>query len=363
MTKNYYHILGISPNATTAEIKAAYKRLALKLHPDKNPGNLRAEEQFKLVNEAYQVLSNPRRRATYDLQRQYEQQQRQPQAYAHPRYHHTRPPAGYRERHYRQRPQKTASFSKKDVKIVAGVVVLVLLILAAVLLVWNFLTYRRAKEQAQHAESNGQWEQANDYYTQVLDYQEEEQEARLRRAAVRLHHLQDVQGALADYSQILRTSQNPKADWYAARGRCYAALENHELAIQDYNTALFLQPTLLPVYQYRAESYLQAEKNWAAAIADLSHFIASDKVAPKEKTEALLYRAFAHYRTAQLVQAWQDTERALAQDSLNAKAYYLQAIIAKAQNGNPLSCELLAKAAQLGFKDAEAELKYQCAGL
>ena len=65
--ENYYQTLGISAKATEREIKTAFKRLAVKYHPDKNPGNKQAEEEFKKLNAAYQVLSNPDLKAAYDL--------------------------------------------------------------------------------------------------------------------------------------------------------------------------------------------------------------------------------------------------------------------------------------------------------
>lgn len=65
--KDYYEILGVSRNATEAEIKQAYRRLALKYHPDKNPGNKEAEERFKEISEAYEVLTDAEKRRIYDL--------------------------------------------------------------------------------------------------------------------------------------------------------------------------------------------------------------------------------------------------------------------------------------------------------
>ena len=64
--KDYYKILGVERKATVEDIKRVYRKLALKYHPDRNPGNAQAEEKFKEINEAYQVLSDPEKRARYD---------------------------------------------------------------------------------------------------------------------------------------------------------------------------------------------------------------------------------------------------------------------------------------------------------
>jgi molecular chaperone DnaJ len=66
MKKDFYEILGISKNATEAEIKKAYRKKAIEFHPDKNPGNKEAEENFKTAAEAYEVLSDPQKKAKYD---------------------------------------------------------------------------------------------------------------------------------------------------------------------------------------------------------------------------------------------------------------------------------------------------------
>ncbi len=63
---DYYDILGVSRNATEAEIKKAYRHLAKAHHPDRNPGDKSAEEKLKTINEAYEVLSDPEKRANYD---------------------------------------------------------------------------------------------------------------------------------------------------------------------------------------------------------------------------------------------------------------------------------------------------------
>ena len=67
MTKrDYYEILGVGKGASADDIKRAYRRLAMKYHPDKNPGDKEAEEKFKECAEAYEVLSNTEKRQRYD---------------------------------------------------------------------------------------------------------------------------------------------------------------------------------------------------------------------------------------------------------------------------------------------------------
>jgi len=64
--KDYYKILGIDKKATESEIKKAYRKLAVQYHPDKNQGNKEAEDKFKLINEAHEVLGDPEKRKKYD---------------------------------------------------------------------------------------------------------------------------------------------------------------------------------------------------------------------------------------------------------------------------------------------------------
>ncbi|WKX98996.1 hypothetical protein Q1695_014118 [Nippostrongylus brasiliensis] len=65
--EDYYELLGVVKNSSEAEIKSAYRKLALKYHPDRNPGDIHAQEQFKKISIAYSVLSDPNKRRQYDV--------------------------------------------------------------------------------------------------------------------------------------------------------------------------------------------------------------------------------------------------------------------------------------------------------
>src|SRR2546429_9066603 len=64
--RDYYDILGVKRDADEEEIKKSYRKMAVKFHPDKNPGDKAAEESFKEIGEAYEALSDPQKRAAYD---------------------------------------------------------------------------------------------------------------------------------------------------------------------------------------------------------------------------------------------------------------------------------------------------------
>ena len=66
MARDYYDILGLSKSASDSEIKSSYRKLAMKYHPDRNPGDKKAEDKFREIAESYEILKDPQKKAAYD---------------------------------------------------------------------------------------------------------------------------------------------------------------------------------------------------------------------------------------------------------------------------------------------------------
>ena len=108
---DFYQILGVPQSAGSTRIKEAFKRLALTYHPDKNPGNSFAEEKFKQVNEAYQTLSNPEKKAKYDFIFQYSSKST---VSSQPQHTYSSPTKGFSKRVYRPFQTKSNPYGRYE---------------------------------------------------------------------------------------------------------------------------------------------------------------------------------------------------------------------------------------------------------
>lgn len=285
---NYYHILGLSQTATQAEIKAAYRKLALRYHPDKNDGNSYAEERFKQINEAYQTLSNPRKKSRHDWSLEYEQHQQvfqapqaQPAQARQQRRRRPRPP------HARQQP--SPQFNSRQ-NVVATAWAFAIFFLVALLVVgislWNSYNLEQKEvQQNQEAlqaflEAEQSFDQGNYSLTfqlikplmnnktmapkatqlreQVLDSMEAEglrsfQQGNFRQAT-------EVLQLLADQAQEYR----PTA--LAHLVASYEALQDYEGAIRGYKSVIRAEPRTIEARNRLARIYAEQYKDFQTAL-------------------------------------------------------------------------------------------------
>lgn len=200
-TEDYYRILQVSPDATVETIKAAFRRLARRYHPDLNPGDPFAADQFKLISQAYEVLSDSNRRRRYDREFQ---------------------------THQRQQTKQTETAQ-------------------------NF--YVKGIQQSQAK----QYRQAIDSYTKAIEIAPNFIEAYLKRCEIR-YKLGDNQGVLQDCYAILKVDP-AVAKAYYYQGRARSRLGYTQSAIKAYTEALDRESNYAQAYYYRGLAYQELKED------------------------------------------------------------------------------------------------------
>jgi curved DNA-binding protein CbpA len=207
--RDHYKILGIPHTATEAEIKQAFRRLAREYHPDLNPNNTEAEQAFKLIREAYDVLSDRAQRQRYDL--------------------------------LCQSGNGGASTSE-------------------------LADYRHYYSKAIALASQQRFNQADSHFSEAINLRPDFLEAYMGRCQVR-YAIGNDQGVLDDCTQIILLDPAiPQAYYY--QGRAHQRLHLSELAIQAYSQAIALDQTYASAYYYRGLAKSKLQDN-PQAITDL----------------------------------------------------------------------------------------------
>jgi curved DNA-binding protein CbpA len=354
---NYYFILNVKRTATSPEIKAAYKRLAVIYHPDKHQGNLYFEEQFKLVNEAYQILSNPQKRAVYDLKLDYVQQQQRMQEQQRAYYTQQRRPASVRERYYYNRPKKQ-KLSRRDVQITVGFFLVLFFGILLVKLTMDAFAAKKRFSQAEELINEKNWSGAHSLLSEAIAFNPEFVEAYQKRASINQNVYQNYEAAIEDYNAVVENSDNPKPGTYFARGMCYEKLHDYKQAEASFTQAINTDKNFQQAYFKRGELRLLHLNTWNEAIADLNTYL--QKPASAERDEALLYRGFAYYLVDKYEASLQDYKTALVSDNRNGRLYYLIGKTEMALGKPEEACSSFMQAYNFGYEAAMVDWQEQC---
>lgn len=251
--KNHYSTLGISRNASKYEIKIAYKKLALRYHPDRNSDNARAEELFKAINEAYQILRDPEKKEKYDILLDFSLYEKKPQiqTYYQPYTYST-----YRSPSPRPKIYPTYRFDRTYFKHQALAISIVLLISIIVISVTQFNQYLENIQReeirltnqkvlsAAHTKFNmGDFYGALQMVQQLadknpvdfeLDIERDKMTQELYAKARNQFVQQDYHNAIFNLL-IVKEFQHPqKMEIYEYLARCYMAIEDYQRAIAAY---------------------------------------------------------------------------------------------------------------------------------
>ncbi|RYU78705.1 DnaJ domain-containing protein [Hymenobacter persicinus] len=367
LSQNHYQVLGVSATAPAAEIKLAYKRLAVRFHPDKHGGSTQFEEQFKAVTAAYHVLGDAGRRATYDFQLQQErrraeearrQQQYRPQGQhvygvpmPPPAPLRTRRPAGSAERHYQRMPKKRASFTRRDYLLTGGLLLLLLFILS-VKVTMDHVTAVSNYEDGVQAYARREWSRAHSFLTEAIHFKPRYSEARRRRGEIEQLVYQDFRAARSDYYAALNDSKSvgETAGLLYRLAQCQTSLQQRDSAELNLTRALALDSTLSAAWLARGELRLFGLHVFPDAVQDFTTGLRQRLTAQQPLSlKYLTYRGLAYYKQRDYGAARADYRRVLENNPQNGQVHFLLGCLAE-QEGNPTAaCEFFRRARSLGY--------------
>lgn len=239
---DYYQILGISRQASNQEIKTAFKKLAFRFHPDRNPDNPLAEATFKQINEAYQVLSDANDKLVYDLKLNGqhipiypEYSSSHTQSYTKER---PRPPHSYR---------RSSSYEPgvaRKAYLVGSFIILILCIGSYFIYSYmNHVTAEKHFAQALIYIKENRIEAAFAQLNEALQFDENFAEAYFKRGQLHLTAGGGYRYAYADFEQAIHYAEIPTGEMYFFRALCLYEMREYAEVIQDCKKA-FLQPDL-----------------------------------------------------------------------------------------------------------------------
>ncbi len=403
MASTFYEILGVSRNATEADIKKAFKELAKKYHPDKHPGEVFYEEHFKKINAAYQTLSDPQARKVYDLRLFYSQntpppqnkqstnQQQQntyqrQQTYAQPNY---------------QRPntnnQKTRSAAEQKklntyyIYIAIGAIVFIL----ACSWFYNFMNEYTSREYftaGLKEELKGNDIQAMNYYSASLEKNMSNPEVNEKMGDIYTKLSQNNSMELFYYNLELQTKyieeDNASADMYSAIHQMDSiaamyyrrALDNYNLIEDRYRVGLKIVRSALKIGNYN-EAMIQL--NQVENLRDLNredsviyykgdinfhqkHFSTARTLYKTflrkhpDSYEARIKIGLCHFNEGNEDFALVELNKAIEKDPQKGEAYYFKGQIKFRDKNMSEACNLFYKADSLNVLAAKAAIYTYC---
>jgi tetratricopeptide (TPR) repeat protein len=398
---NYYYILGLSQSATQAEIKTAYRKLALRYHPDKNGGSSYAEERFKQISEAYRVLSNPRKKARHDWSLEYEAYQQ-----TQPAWNYT-PPRQETTTYTQARPQYTRRkrpplryTSRHNIIATAwafSIFFAVALVVVSVSL-WN--SHRLAELEAErNQQAREVYMKAEQHYQSglfeesLLMLREAMENASVAPQASQLHasilqRLEDDglqhyrQGNFAEAAQLLQLVANHVDEYrpiaLAHLVASYEGIQDYEGAIQAYKLVIKAEPRTIEARNRLARIYAEHYKDFDTALQYYQQ--ASELVTDQYRTE--YGNAYAitvnpaktpdsHYQLhcglaqvyisqGMLQQAESALKWAIFLRPDEPLAFYLQGIKNREAKNMTAACESWSEAVEKGSEQANELLKEYC---
>ena len=346
---NYYSILSISTQASSDEIKRTYKKLAVQYHPDKNPDDSFAEEKFKLINEAYQVLSDPVKKAQYNHVLKY--------GYA-PHREEPEPQRNYyRGKKVRPEPRK---LNLLYVYIFFGFAVFI----TAGFFFFSFMEKKAAKsiyedaERLYYKENNPR--AALDYLQLALEKDGSLSEAHFLTGKILYDEAADYQSSMFYFDNAVFEGNGTSDSigiFYFWRGKNKIKLGNHLDGVNDLEAAYAYIPNDKALNLLLGDTHVYKIADYEKALFYYEQVLLQDS----KNYDALLGKGVTLQKKAEYSQAEKYFDNAAYLRPNAPEIWYYQALQALSYKQDTLqACQLWQKASENGVKEAKLQMDAFC---
>lgn len=353
-----YYILGVSRQASQTEIKTAFKKLALTYHPDKNVGNHAAEERFKEINGAYQILTNPTRKAEYDqlLKQESTGRHRDP-------YYRKKAEAFHKQQTYTtpHTPPFEAKppMTKLEVAswIIGGLFVAILLFGGIRLSLHHYDARLKLEEAIHEYFINHRVARAQSLLSTAIERDDSFAEPYLLYGQIVLENDGETKQGVFLLSKGLMLTDEPEAKHYFLRAKGNYQLEQFKNAYADLKRGLALQPDNVDALQLIGELELYFHQDYKTAI---SYF---DKIlqAKPSSQAAHLQKAVASIKLKAYSNAHQSLNEALALNPKDGVVYHYMGINNLEHYKDTINaCHLWKYALDLGVMESKRYIHQYC---
>jgi len=354
MDFTHYQTLGISKTATKQEVKAAFKALAVKYHPDKNPGVPFYEEHFKKINAAYQILSNDQKRALYDAKLENKLIKKKPKPHPDPYFNNKNTPPP---------PKPKAGSRKKQERypIRYFFIVFVALWLLSRFGLWfyDFMNNYAAEvrlEEGIAQRNEGNLIESMVSFSEAIRFNSEYSEAYYQRGITRILLYNDYDKTRFDFQNAIKKSKKPSYRYHYQLGSCHAKMKEYPAAVSEIETAIRLNN------RFDSGYYLLAEIN-AYNLGDFEQGLKNFRNVlyyNGDWTNAHLGAGYCLLKLKDLINAQSEFNLVLDKSPGHFEALYYRGITRIAMRDTINGCADLIQSADGGFEAAHEKLREHC---